>query len=70
MGGMYTGALAGIIGVPIAVATGGLIVSAFALGPALINRRLRNLDTLLREAETARALDRESQMPTTTTTTD
>ena len=70
MGGMYTGALAGIIGVPIAVATGGLIVSAFALGPALINRRLRNLDTLLREAETARVLDRESQMPTPTTTTD
>jgi len=70
MGGMYTGALAGIIGVPIAVATGGLIVSAFASGPALINRRLRNLDTLLREAETARVLDRESQMPTPTTTTD
>ncbi len=74
MGAMYTGALAGIIGgikgVPIAVATGGLIVSAFASGPALINRRLRNLDTLLREAETARVLERESQMPTPTTTAD
>ncbi len=70
MGGMYTGALAGIIGVPIAVATGGLVVSAFALGPALINRRLRGLDTLLREAETARVPDWPSQRPTPTTTTD
>ncbi len=50
---MDTGALAGIITVPIAVATGGLVVSAFALEAALINRRLRNLDTLLRAAKTA-----------------
>ena len=68
MGGMYTGALAGIIGVPIAVAAGGFIVSAFALGPAMINRRLRGLDTLLREAETARMPDRPSPRPTPTTT--
>ena len=50
MENMYTGALAGVIGVPIAVATGGLIVSAFALGPALINRKPRGLDNLLRDA--------------------
>ena len=48
MGGMYTGALAGLIGVPIAVATGGLAVSAFALGPALLSRKVRGLDALLR----------------------
>ncbi len=49
---MDTGGMAGLIGVPIAVATGGLVVSAYALGPARINRRLLNLNTLLGEAET------------------
>ena len=65
-----TGALAGIVGVPIVVAAGGLVASAFALGPALINRRLRGLDTLLREAETAPVPDRPSQRPTPATTTE
>ena len=68
MGGMYTGGLAGIIGVPIAVATGGLIVSAFALGPALINRRLRNLDNLLRETEASAVADGTEPKPTPTAT--
>ena len=68
MGGMYTGGLAGIIGVPIAVATGGLIVSAFALGPALINRRLRNLDNLLRETEASAVAYETGPKPTPTPT--
>ena len=68
MGVMYTGGLARVIGVPIAVATGGLIVSAFALGPALINRRLRNLDNLLRETEASAAAYETGPKPTPTPT--
>ena len=46
LGGMQAGALAnvGIIGAPGAVIIGGLAVAAFALGPALLNRKIRNLD--------------------------
>ena len=49
MGGMLTGALASIsfIGVPIAIAIGGAAVAAFAIGPGMANRTLRNLDALL-----------------------
>ena len=70
MGGMYTGALAGLIGVPIAVATGGLAVSAFALGPALLNRNVRGLDALLRQTETAAATVSPAQRATPTATDD
>ena len=49
LGGMQTAALASIsfIGVPLAIAIGGLAVAAFAIGPGLANRTLRNLDALL-----------------------
>ena len=70
LGGMYTGVLAGLTGVPIAVATGGLAVSAFALGPALINRKVRSLDALLRQTETAAAPVSSAQTPTPTATND
>ena len=70
MGGMYTGALAGLIGVPIAVATGGFFVSAFALGPALINRKVRGLDALLRQTETAASPVSPPQEPAPTATND
>ena len=70
MGGMYTGALAGLIGVPIAVATGGLAVSAFALGPALLSRKVRGLDALLRQTETAAAPASPAHRPTPTGTND
>ena len=70
MGGMYTGALAGLIGVPIAVATGGLAVSAFALGPALLSRKLRGLDALLRQTETTAAPASPAHTPTPTATND
>lgn len=51
MGGMLAGALASIvvIGAPFAVAIGGTAVAAFALGPALLNRKIRNLDSILAE---------------------
>ena len=46
LGGTQAGALAniGAIGAPGAVIIGGLAVAAFALGPALFNRKIRNLD--------------------------
>ena len=68
MGVIYTGGLARVICVPIAVATGGLIVTAFALGPALINRRLRNLDNLLRETEASAVADGTEPKPTPSAT--
>ncbi|MBI2872198.1 MAG: MFS transporter [Chloroflexi bacterium] len=54
LGGMQAGAVASIIGAPFAIAIGGLAVAAFALGPALVNPRVRNLGSLLRQFETAR----------------
>ena len=49
LGGMQAGALAGVasMGVPMAIAIGGLAVAAFAVGPGLANKTLRNLDALL-----------------------
>lgn len=51
LGGMQAGVLAGFVGAPVAVAIGGLVVTAFALGPALLNRRVRSLGSLLDRAE-------------------
>ncbi len=54
LGGMPMGAIANVIGAPFAVAIGGLAVTAFALGPALLNWRIRNLSALVHQAEEAR----------------
>ena len=53
IGGFWAGGLAEVarVGVPVAVAIGGGLVSAFALGPALLNRRVRNLGEILAGAE-------------------
>jgi MFS family permease len=51
LGGMYAGVLAGLIGTPLAIAIGGLLVAIFALGPALFNIQVRNLGILLFETE-------------------
>lgn len=51
LGGMQAGALAGFVGAPLAVAIGGLIVTAFAVGPALLNRQVRTLGALLDHAD-------------------
>ena len=51
LGGMQAGAMASAVGVPVAIAIGGLIVSAFALGPALVNGRVRNIGSLLLRTE-------------------
>lgn len=47
LGGLYAGALAGLIGTPFAVASGGVLVLAFALGPAIFNKQIRNLGSML-----------------------
>lgn len=51
LGGVQAGGLAQLIQVPFAVMAGGLAVAAFALGPAMVNSRIRNLGGLLRQAE-------------------
>ncbi len=51
LGGMQAGAIANFIGAPYTMAIGGLAVSAFALGPALFNHRIRHLGALVRQAE-------------------
>jgi MFS family permease len=51
LGGMQAGALAGYVGAPIAVMIGGLVVTAFAAGPALLNRQVRSLGSFLNRAE-------------------
>ncbi len=55
LGGMFAGLLAASIGAPWAVAIGGLAVSAFAIGPALLNGRIRNLGALMASPERAAA---------------
>ena len=51
LGGMQAGAVATFVGVPVAIAIGGALVAAFSLGPALINRQLRNLGSILMQSE-------------------
>ena len=51
LGGMQAGAVAAFVGVPVAVAIGGGLVAAFALGPALINRQVRNIGSILQQSE-------------------
>ena len=46
LGGMHAGALASLIGVPLAVATGGMLVSLFAISAGLFNRSIRTLGNL------------------------
>ena len=51
LGGMQAGAIATFVGVPVAVAIGGGLVAAFAVGPALINRQVRNIGSILLQSE-------------------
>ena len=51
LGAFQAGAIAEFVGVPVAVAIGGALVLLFALGPALINRQVRNLGVILQERE-------------------
>ncbi len=50
IGGFWAGAMAEFAGVAVTVAIGGGLVAAFALGPALVNRQVRNLGAILEMA--------------------
>jgi hypothetical protein len=50
---MQAGALGSLITVPFAIALGGIAVVAFAVGPAMVNSKVRNLGSTLRQAEMA-----------------
>ena len=63
LSGMQAGVVGSLIGVPVAIAIGGLIVAAFALGPAIANRRLRNLGTALPETEEPEIAGRRTGEP-------
>jgi MFS family permease len=49
LGALFAGALAEVITVPWAVAVGGMAVTAFALGPALFNQKVRSLGRIAEE---------------------
>ncbi len=55
LGGLQSGAIASVLGAPVAVAIGGLAVAAFAVGPALLNPQVRRTDHLLAQREKALA---------------
>jgi ABC-type transport system involved in cytochrome bd biosynthesis fused ATPase/permease subunit len=53
LGATQAGFMSSFIGVPFAIAVGGVLVALFALGPALVNKNVRNVGKLLQEAEQA-----------------
>jgi MFS family permease len=53
VGGMLASTLASFITAPLAIAMGGLAVAAFAIGPAMANREVRNLGTGLGQGDPA-----------------
>ena len=55
LGGMQAGAVASLIGAPLAVMIGGLAVAAFAIGPSAMIRQVRRLGDLVHRAELARS---------------
>jgi hypothetical protein len=67
LGGMLAGALANLISAPLAIAIGGLIVATFALGPAMLNREVRDLGARLRQLDidTAPSTARQRSSPST-----
>ncbi len=49
LGGLYAGIIAGFIGTPFAIAIGGALVMAFALGPAVYSKQVRSLGAMLNQ---------------------
>ena len=62
LGAMQAGALANVVTTAIAVAIGGVAVVAFAVGPGLINSKVRNLGATLRRLETELATGAPNQL--------
>ena len=65
LGGMQAGALAEFMGAPYAIVAGGIAVVAFALGPALLNGRIRNMGNNLSLAVAAAVSSDESPAAST-----
>lgn len=65
MGGLQAGALASVAatGAPFAVAIGRLAVAAFAIGPALLNSKIRNLGTQLQQVDATAATGDQTRSP-------
>ena len=53
LGGMQGNWIANYLGAPIAVMIGGLAVAGFAVGPALLNKQVRNISALVNQVEQA-----------------
>ncbi|HSF32561.1 MAG TPA: MFS transporter, partial [Candidatus Tectomicrobia bacterium] len=59
LGGMLVGVLADLITAPFAIAIGGLAVTAFSAGPAMLKPEVRNLGVMLRQVATTPASNAE-----------
>ena len=59
LGGLQSGWIADNIGAPNAVMIGGLAVAAFAVGPAMLNRQVRNIGALVSQVEQAVSASRQ-----------
>lgn len=55
LGGAQHALVANFIGAPAALAIGGFVFTAIALGPALLNKQVRSLGSLVQQAQTAHA---------------
>jgi MFS family permease len=64
LGGMQGNWIANYLGAPMAVIIGGVAVIAFAVGPAMLNRQVRNISTLLNQVEQVMAAGRQQAQPT------
>ena len=64
LGGFQAGLMAENIGAPFAVALGGLAVIAFAVGPAMLNSKVRNIGAILQGFERAASAPKPQAQPT------
>ena len=65
LGALQAGGLAKLVTFPVAIAIGGLIVAGFALGPGMINRKVRNLGATLLQLESTATTSARRQQPST-----
>ena len=63
LGALQAGGLAKLVTFPVAIAIGGLIVAAFALGPGMINSKVRNLGATLLQLESTATTSSRRQQP-------
>ena len=59
LGGMQGNWIANYLGAPIAVMIGGIAVAGFAVGPALLNKQVRNISALVNQVEQAVSANRQ-----------